>query len=166
MNDKYIVCWKFLIPAAGIALIALGYVLAHPLAYGICHDVYKFNDYFGCSDDSIDTIGKPLYTFMTWALWPALLVAVLDAKKVRAFIKFLAWAIPIAFVFTASEAVHPDSGWFGFTYDNYLRVDAAHDIGIVFLIAAAVVLIYSFIAPKNLSERHYNLNYNGIIMPL
>lgn len=85
---------------SGIGVIA-GYILAHPLSFGICNRIYTFNNTRGCLDNSIWSVGEPLFIFAVVIFVLAVLLAVFGDRIYISWLRFAAWWIPLSVIFIA-----------------------------------------------------------------
>lgn len=84
---------------SGIVTFA-GYVIAHPLVFGICRELYNFGGKVGCSDASIELLGEPLYVFGMSAMVPSLLL-VFTRQGTSLWYRFTMLWVPLSIVFIA-----------------------------------------------------------------
>ncbi len=82
----------------GIALtsFAIGWIISHPLEFGICESVYTFGEGTFCLDDSIKHIGEPLLAMSLCILPVALVLLIVDSRAFKSWERFARWWLLIA----------------------------------------------------------------------
>ncbi|MCX6786235.1 MAG: hypothetical protein NTU85_00170 [Candidatus Kaiserbacteria bacterium] len=127
-----------------IAVMA-GYLISHPIVFHICANTYKFNDYTGCLDSSIKSIGFPLLIFSLWVLLATFVAIFFSEKIFRSWLKFVAWAIPLAIIFIA---ITPVSSTAVMDFFPFYRDDAARLAGEVFSVISLIIIIWKWIVSR------------------
>lgn len=135
---------KTKITALIIALVALfaGYVISHPLTFGLCSNIYKFNSYTGCSDGTIMSVGYPLSIFMSWILSVVVVASFFAPNIFRSWLYFAAVMILLALMLIANQPVSPSS------LVSADRADTAQFAGQVFDGISLIFLAWKYIAAR------------------
>jgi len=131
-----------------IIVVAIGYITSHPLVFYICSNTYKFNDYVGCLDSSIQNIGFPLLIFSLWALLATVVTAFFSERIFHSWLKFAALAIPLAIIFIA---LTPVSSYAFMDLFPFYRDDAARLAGQVFSGVSLVLIIWKWFTSRRSS---------------
>lgn len=124
---------------ATITVVA-GYVVSNPLMFHICTNIYQFGKETGCLDDIVENVGTPLFTFSLWALFAVIVTAFFSEKIFKSWLKFAAWAIPLAIVFIWTT--HVNFTGIGMDFFPFYRDDAARLAGEVFTAISLILIAY------------------------
>ena len=92
---------KLLISLSALSAF-VAYVLSNPLTFGLCQRPYIFNDYRGCLDDSISSIGEPLLAFSLISFALLLTLSYLKTSINYSWLRFAAWWLPLSAVLIAT----------------------------------------------------------------
>lgn len=131
-----------------------GYIFSNPLVFGLCIRTYQFSDYIGCADDSIETVGIPLFIFSLFTLPVTVALFFVSSSIFKSWSKFTLWWIPFS-VFVVAITPANSNSWMSLY--SFLKEDAAFLMGSLFM-----MLSIGIIAGKWLSvlfEKHeFNRN--------
>lgn len=120
-------------------VIAVGYVISHPLVFNLCSNMYQFNNYPGCSDDSIKSLGLPLFFFALYFLPLAIVLAFVPRNIFNSWLKLALWAIPLSIIFIAVTPVNSNAFM---DFFPFYRDDAARLAAEVFTAISLVLIIW------------------------
>ena len=133
-----------LIQAAPLLATLLGVALAP--ASNWC--VFQSKICYGSWIDHIyDPFTEPLYQFAIPAIVLGIVLPFVSARVFRSWLKFAAWALPVAFIWIAITPV----SWtgLGINFYPYYRINAAHDAGIAFTVLGLLFIAWKqFKKPK------------------
>ena len=138
--------WK--LPAIFIVfgIVGLGYVISNPLLFHFCTNVYQFGKDIGCSDDIIDNIGIPLFSFSLWILL-ATFFAFFTKKEV--FNSWVILSILLLPVLGLLIALTPTAHYrMGIDFFPYFREDAARDAGKFFVGISLLLIVWKYFSTR------------------
>lgn len=124
--------------------VLVGYILANPLFFGFCKNVYTFGHSTGCLDVSIKIVGKPLFMFSVIALIPAIVAIFLSRETFTFWLRFaVVWLILSVLVialFPTEEHAWVDYG--------FIRENAAWVMGALFACISLLLVAWKSFKPS------------------
>lgn len=114
------------------ACLLVSYVLANPVLFGICKNIYQFANYTGC----LDKLSQNLSESLLYGAFPALFFSILTYKMPEvvfiSWAKFAVWAAPllVVLVFLVSSS------------NNGLGIEGAIGSAFSSVISGAICLLF------------------------
>lgn len=116
---------------------AIGYILRYPIDFHICSNVYQFNGYLSCSDETIMSIGSPLLIFSFYFL-PIVLITVFTPRNIFiSWLKLAVLVIPLLLIFISTQPVVGS-----FLSTN--RDDTARLAGEIFTVLSLTLIVWKY----------------------
>lgn len=137
---------KIISVLVALTALAAGYIIGHPLTFGLCSTTYQTATYIGCLDSSIKSIGFPLMIFMLW-IFPNVIIAVLFSDRIfRLWSRISQWFIPVLLIYIFTTPVNFTG--IGLDLFPFYRDDAARLAGEVFTGVSLILLLWKYISER------------------
>lgn len=109
-------------------------------SYGVCYGTWVSYIY--------EYFTNPLYNFFLYFAPVALILILIPKAIFKSWLKFAAWALPLAFLDIASTPVYGAMQGFGMMPSGPGRDDAARSDGQLFLIISLIIIVLGFIRAR------------------
>ena len=123
----------------------VGYFLSHPLVFNLCAHVYTFNNYTGCADDTIKSLGTPLLVFSMWGLLPTLMGILSPVYTLLPWCILATCFVTVAIVLMYLFPAHSS---YLLEFNPIYLADVARVMGELFTVATLVLIIWKHITAR------------------